>query len=458
MTARTSAETAGARALELAAALTGWATLAVVLASSLFLGANRPVTWILLSMMVLALFIAQLLIDALSDPKPRTWRLVPPVLLFLGALLWAVVQTAPIASGLAVHPIWGFAPEANGAISADPIAGRHHVMRLCLYAMVFWIALRAAADPDRAQAFLVATALFIAGLSAFGLYAYMTGNNPILGDLASNSVVSASFGNRNSFATYAVFGLVANLALYLRLMSDGAAENSAGRAELRDFIEKFFGGGWIFVLGVLICAAALLLSQSRAGAGAAIIGILVFILTREREGRVSIGLLATVGFVFAFVVFVLSSGLGQRLVSTSEEESRFEVYDRITALIAERPILGHGLGSFQDVFRAELPLDLATTEWTMAHNSYLENALEFGLVGAAAFYLALAWLGALVLHGTMVRRRHRVFSRVALACFAAAAFHAFFDFSLQIPAIAAAFAMILGIGVAQSQRRGTRNG
>ena len=39
---------------------------------------------------------------------------------------------------------------------------------------------------------------------------------------------------------------------------------------------------------------------------------------------------------------------------------------------------------------------------------------------------------------------------MALACFILAAFHAMFDFSLQMPALAAFFAWLMGIGYAQS--------
>jgi hypothetical protein len=41
---------------------------------------------------------------------------------------------------------------------------------------------------------------------------------------------------------------------------------------------------------------------------------------------------------------------------------------------------------------------------------------------------------------------------ISLACFLLAAFHALFDFSLQMPALAGVFAWLLGLGVAQSWR------
>jgi O-antigen ligase len=89
----------------------------------------------------------------------------------------------------------------------------------------------------------------------------------------------------------------------------------------------------------------------------------------------------------------------------------------------------------------------------MAHNSYLENAYEFGLPAAAVFYTALALIAARLVRGARTRRRDTDIAAFAIGCLAAGAFHAAFDFSLQMPAAAALFAAILGLGWAQSFTR-----
>ncbi|MEE4188158.1 MAG: hypothetical protein V2I76_06890, partial [Roseobacter sp.] len=48
------------------------------------------------------------------------------------------------------------------------------------------------------------------------------------------------------------------------------------------------------------------------------------------------------------------------------------------------------------------------------------------------------------------RRKNRAFSCFALGCVGIAALHSVFDFSLQMPAVAALFAAALGLGYAQS--------
>jgi O-antigen ligase len=129
---------------------------------------------------------------------------------------------------------------------------------------------------------------------------------------------------------------------------------------------------------------------------------------------------------------------------------RFAVYGLVVEAIADRPLAGFGIGSFEDSFRQYLTADQAAAEWDMAHNSYLENLFELGLIGAVLFYGALLWIAAVVTRGVLTRRRNRVFACCAFACLVGAGFHAIFDFSLQMPATAALFAAILAIGWSQS--------
>ena len=86
----------------------------------------------------------------------------------------------------------------------------------------------------------------------------------------------------------------------------------------------------------------------------------------------------------------------------------------------------------------------------MAHNSYLENMFELGLPAAGAFYAALLLVGLRLLAGLSVRQRGRTVLAFAFGAYVTAAFHSGFDFSLQMPALAAVFAWILGVGYAQS--------
>ena len=437
--------------------LVGWIALAAILASAVPLGANRPVAWLALALAAAVLLLAQLVIDMLRRPDPqRVAALAVPAMLYLAALAWAAFQTMPEAGSWA-HPSWSALPPGEGArsISADPAAGRLLAPRLAAYGALFWIIARAAREPGRALRMTQAIALGATLLSIYGLAAAATGVNPVLELDGRRTLVSASFVNRNSFATWAAFGALANLAVFVALTE--APGPGDARRSLRDAMETFFANGWLFALGFAITVTALIASQSRAGALSAAIGLAVFLSAYRKTADAGLGARGGIGaatavLVVVFAAAVAGSGLATRIVGASEEEARFAVFPLVIEGVTARPWLGHGLGAFQDVFRAYVTPELAFGEWDLAHNSYLENAFELGMPAALSLYLALGLIVLRVLRGTRERRRDRAWPALALGCAGVAAAHSLFDFSLQIPAVAALFAAILAIGWTQSFR------
>ncbi len=433
----------------LAQALIGWAALAATLATALAFGGDTPLAWITLAVIAHALLGAQIALNLARGAPGAAHRAARPLMLYLFALVWGLAQTAPAPAALA-HPFWALAPGGTPAISADPIAGLHHILRLTTYAALFWIALNAATNARRATAFLTAIALFSTLLACYGLAASLTGVNPILGPLEDGNV-KASFLNRNSYATYAIFGMLANLGLYLQVMQNREPARDRRRA-LRQVIERFFGTGWVFAFGALLCLAALLMGGSRAGSTAGILAIAVLgLCLRSSFGRTRALWLPVAGGL-AVVIFALSGTVRDR-VARAGTDPREHIYPEIIAGLSERPILGHGLGAFGDTFHARVPLEAAGFEWSRAHNAYLQNLWELGLPAAALFYAALAWLGLALLRGAWVRRRERLYVSIALAAYVAGALHAMVDFSFQIPAVTALFAMLMGIGCAHARPR-----
>lgn len=408
-------------------------------------------SWTLLSLAILVIFVLQVLIDSTQRLPQQTKRLWLPALLFLGAVGWGFLQIYPGVPETYIHPTWTGLPDVKGLISADPGQGRQILMRYLCYAMIFWIAFRASLAPIRAGMMLKTIALFSTALAVYGLYAFATGNNPVLGEGEQAQVVTATFINRNSYATYAAFGVLANIAAYLHIVSGTRSDDERWQSLVRDLLERFFDGAWIYALGALLCLGALSLTQSRAGGIAGLIGLVVFLASWKGKGRRwNPWLLLVMAAVIGFVILTSATGMTNRMLATGPENGRFLIYPEVVKAIMDRPLLGHGLGSFHDVFRQYVPAEAAVGEWVRAHNSYLENTFELGIPAAAAFYLALLLMTLRIRRATVTRNRDRAFSCFALGCIAAAAVHSLFDFSLQMPAIAALFAVILAMGWAQS--------
>jgi len=435
----------------------GWATLALVLLSVLPFGGNEPIVWTMMAVFMLALFALQAALLFARPAAVALERTGPVALLYGAVVVWALVQVSvPVREAFA-HPVWARAPEgASPRIGADPGQGAHMALRLATYGMIAWAMAAASLKAARAWAYLRAIALFSTALAVYGIAAGLTGVNPVLGEAAGRGgQFTATFVNRNSYATYAAFGMLANIACYLHMAGRGGGGER--RRALRAFLENFFGGAWAFALGALLCGAAVAMTESRGGGGAAALGLVALLVAygaRRRAGQAALwGVLVA---ILAFVAVVLGSGTLDRLLADDAAGARPPVYAAILEHLSDRPWLGQGAGAFHDTFRAHLPLEAATAEWDMAHNSYLENAWELGLPAAALLYLALGLVLARLVRGLAVRKTDTGLPAVALAVMVTGAAHATVDFSLQMPACAALFAAILGIGWAQSFPRQER--
>ena len=182
----------------------------------------------------------------------------------------------------------------------------------------------------------------------------MTGSNAVVGDLTNDRQVVSTFVNRNSYATYALIGLLTNLVCYLAFMEND--QYGSTRSGVRNFLENFFAGSWVYAIGCLLCFAGIALTLSRAGAIAAIIAVISFIATYRAKGRggnpvLILSVLAIIGFV----VFTLTSDLTSRLLTTTEENARFLIYPEILAAIMERPLLGPWIGVLFGCFPSKRP-------------------------------------------------------------------------------------------------------
>ena len=89
---------------------------------------------------------------------------------------------------------------------------------------------------------------------------------------------------------------------------------------------------------------------------------------------------------------------------------------------------------------------------TCAHNTYLENALELGVPAAAALVLAIGWIVIICVSAVLRHRRQAFLPCLGVSATVLVGLHATVDYSLQIPAVAMAYAAILGAACAQSFR------
>jgi hypothetical protein len=88
-----------------------------------------------------------------------------------------------------------------------------------------------------------------------------------------------------------------------------------------------------------------------------------------------------------------------------------------------------------------------------AHDDYLEAAFDLGIPAAILLVLTIGYLGLQGALGVFRRRRDAAYPALAAAATALVAVHSLVDFSLQMPAVSAAYAFLLGLGHAQAWSR-----
>lgn len=373
---------------------------------------------------LITLFLLAIHIPAVTLGANRFGFVLPSAILVLGLLVARSSRIAPPkhASWLWLSVIcWGGVQIGLGLTSDSGEAARI-LARFSLYAAVFLIAADIARQPFQGGFLVKATAAWITLICLYGLIAWAAGVNPVLAEAeAYPTSLEATFISRNAFALYAVFGLLASLSVLVRTADD-----------------IFTRRGWIWAAAAAICAAALLLTGSRGGLGAGFIGVLIFAVTYGT--RRSLTLTLSIGLVAMGVA-------GEAFLRKAPlfEDPRFTIHGQLLKETAKAPLTGHGLGAFQDLFRASLGGEWRWGDWDHAHQQYLETAYELGWPAALAMFAAIVLAAPRPLRGDPI-------SALSLAALGAAAAHALVDFSLTIPSVAMTLALFLGVASGRQRR------
>lgn len=383
------------------------------------------------------------------------------------ALLWGLLQTGEFMPESWRHPIWRDAAAAlatpdRGTISLDPAASRESVLRMASYACVFWLAFQYGQSSRCADLVLRAVALGSACYALYGLGVVFSGAESILWfektDYAGS--VTGTFVNPNSFGAYCGIGLICSTAAILRRFSGGSGRRLDFRERLRFMLVEFAPQNVLLLSSWLVLASALLLSLSRGATASTALAIMVLLSMLDLRGGFSLrgmtlrlfGAALTAGLL----MFLAGEALERRLWEIGPDfAGRAEIYSQTLEAMEQAPLLGTGLGTFEAVYRSHRTADVRPGV-AMAHNDYLELALELGIPAAALLVSAVAILAAGCARGVWARRRDFEFPAAGVAVCVLAGAHSLVDFSLQIPAFAATFSLVLGVSAAQSVSTGRR--
>jgi O-antigen ligase len=387
-----------------------------------------------------------------------------PAALFVAVVLWIVIQNATWTPPSLLHPIWGMAADAlerpiDGSISVNRDLTTVALLRLVTAASVFWIALQLGRNASRAHLLIKAIAIITCVYAAYGLFAFAVTPGYVLWleNPYSRGFVTATFINRNSFATYAGIGLIAIVGLMFRLYRhEVPTGDGPARFRIASFIEATGQKGALFLGGAFVLFVSLLLTGSRGGIIATILGLFVLtILTFGRHKRKSTEQIETILFVALLVAaafLAFGDAVAGKIASEGlYDENRLAVYRITLGSILDSPLLGYGYGTFADVFPMFRDQSISVLGiWEKGHNTYLEVFQGLGLVFGSMLVTSLILLVVSCVKGATTRQESATIPCVAASIAFLVGVHALVDFSLQMQAVALTFVAVLGAGVAQS--------
>jgi O-antigen ligase len=449
-----------------------WLMIATLAWAPFPLGSARPWAWSLLVLMVALCWLAWLP-SALRNPKAIIAALrrgAIPLSLLGAVLAWAVIQASSWTPESWHHPIWQSVRESlgggRGAISLNPFDTMTETMKLLSCVVMGWLAFNLGQRHDNANRILLA--LFVIGLiyAIYGIILGALGTSQIslLEGAVSQygSALSGPFGAKNSFATFCGMSFIIAVGLLVRAGSGEVVARRGPRALLRTAIQFVFGRGLVWIIGALITLYAMIGAGSRGGLVATFLGVAVaFVISLRLAARKRAFWQTILGGLVALAIFLgllvlngaplimrfdtlMEIGNGNETI-----ELRPAVWASAVRSIKLHPWEGIGLGAYHDAYH------LYATQFIpfvvdRAHNDYLEFAAGIGLPAAAAWLLALAFIVGQCARGAFRRQHRQTYCIVAIGVSVLLAVHSAVDFSLQMPAIALMYAVILGIGAAQS--------
>ena len=440
-----------------------WFFLTVVAVSPFYLGLvslwAKGLWAVLIGVALILLVIQKFRNDEFSAKNIESIRV--PALLFVAVLAWCVFQVMPGVPVSWGHPFWQVANgiegiDQNVSISVNPASTMQSTMGLLMYGAIFFAAYIWGRDPKKAKTALVTLIAAGFAFAVYGLIVQFSNAQMVLWFDKSAYIndLTATFVNRNTFATYAGIILVCTTAILFETFAESIRSSLPFRERVRALLIGLDGQGWFLLVSWIVIFTSLLSSHSRAGFVSALVGIVVLLFafkqTRTHKSSSGITLFVTLSLGVGALFLISGEILGSRLVFTSlNSESRPIVYSLTFSAALERPIWGTGLGTFADVFRAIRTEDLSKF-FLQAHNTYLELFLELGAVGFLLFVGAFISLAVIYIRGVISRRRCAVYPSLGIAVTFLIGTHSIVDFSMQIPAVAMTYCLVAGIACAQS--------
>lgn len=364
--------------------------------------------------------VAALILIATTDGS-RVWvRMRVPFLLFMAALLWALLPRL-LPAELAV---WIGVP-------ADPAPDRlwpelaESISRLGLVMAGAAASYRLAAARPFVLALAAAGALYAGWIICTPLpWHFLTGTG--------QGRFAATIGNWNAAGAY--FGMIAALCLATIL--------TQGRA-------RHWGYHALFALPLLATVLLCMVTQSRSAFTLTVMALAIGLIWHGRAAsllaskRQALTLIVPTTLAAMMVAYLGAGALYPRYLALSADGlSRWDIITTYFGYTLDSPLWGFGPGSFFEVNQARLTTATAVRFWNFgaAHNAALQIALEAGWPAVLVMVAGIIAIGR-----DLARRSWEAEDIGLIGALGIAAGASMVDIAWNVPAISAFSCVLLGV-------------
>jgi O-antigen ligase len=370
--------------------------------------------------------------------------------LFLMLLAWTGLTLTPLVKSW-VAPEWRDVA-AEGAITVDRWTTSLEIVKLACLACLFTIGRDLAMTPVSARRAHALVGAAAAGFALWAIVAFQKSPDLLFGfdKPYHEGRLTASFLSANTAG--AVFGGFAALAFAAVL--DNIDSARGGSMQRRLMVAT------LWFVAFTLCAAALLFSASRAATLAT--ALVVATLVIHKVWRVFLGRRRVAAWIAVGVLAVLVLGgvVARQSLANSPLAARLDVVSfdlapraQIIGLTMDeaksRIWQGHGLGTFREAMNPVIggPRYGVLSDINAAHNIVAQWLLDGGAVGTVLMFATVAIVLTVLVRRGGSRRpgAGRAIGVLAFSCVLIG--HNQFDYSLQVPGVAALWALLLGLGL-----------
>jgi putative inorganic carbon (HCO3(-)) transporter len=431
------------------------AYLALLLWVPIPLGSNRPWAWTILELWVFLLAIGWLFGYLRGRNRgnvafAKAWPALVCGAVWLG-YVWLQLAPLPLALLTRLSPEaarWHELAAGPGPLEAAPLTldwlgTQQGAIKSIAYLTFFALSLLLLNRRERITA--VAFTLVLSGFTQ-AMFGGLSALASSTGELAHGTFV-----NRNHYAAYLVMCLSVGIGVLIANLT--GAVSRTWKQLFRNVIALVLSSRMLLRLALVVMVIALVLTRSRMGNSSFFVSLLVagaIGLTFSR--RATRSMVVLIASLVVIDLFIVGTYFGVERVVERIQQTRIETEDRSDIasyalnLWRDYPIFGSGLGSFHAViprYWGEIP----GVPYTHAHNDYLQFACEVGAIGTALLGLILLMSILAALRAQQVRTDPlmRGMSVASLMGIIALMIHSAVEFSLQIPAIALTFMLVLAL-------------